>query len=100
MKTTYRIIQTITTYKHNLVYPDERYNRYIGLGDFKSHKDALYFLNNKCKEFENKNNGEKYEDINYTKLKRYTWKRQTVYDMYHSGDYSIYNFSIIKLYLD
>lgn len=95
METVYRIIQTITKYKHNFVYSDEQYTTYINLDDFKSRKDALHFLDNKCKEFESKNNG----DIKYTKLKQYTWKHQTIYDMYHSGDYSIYNFSIIKLYL-
>jgi len=100
MKTIYRIIQTCTKYKHNLVYSDVQHNTYIDLGGFKSHKDALDFLKNKCKEFENKNNSIFYRDVKYTKLKQYTWKYQTIYDMYHSGDYSIYNFSIIKLYSD
>ena len=102
MKTIYRVIETDTKYERNLVYPDNIYTHYYTLEDFKSNKAALQYLGDKYKEFEKKNNSctHQYEEAKYTKLKTHTWKYQTIYDIYHSGNYTIMNFSIIKLYLD
>jgi len=102
MKTIYRVIEIVTKYKHNMCYPDEVYNSQYDLKDCKSQKSALKFLKDKYEEFEKKNNATtyQYEEARYTKLKEHTWKYQTIYDMYHSDDYQILNFSIIKIYLD
>ena len=102
MKTIYRVIETITKYKHNMVYPDQTYTDYFTLEDFKSNKAALQYLDDKYEGFEKKNNAStyQYEEAKYTKLKKHTWKYQTIYDMYHSHDYQILNFSIIKIYID
>ena len=102
MKTIYRVIEIVTKYKHNICYPDEVYNDQYDLEDFKSEKSALKFLDKKYKEFESKNNATtyQYEEARYTQLKEHVWKYQTVYDMYHSHDYQIWNFVIVKLYID
>ena len=102
MKTIYRVIEIITKYKHNMVYPDEIFSNCIDLEDFKSQKSALKFLKDKYEKFENQNNATTHvgEETRYTKLKEHTWKYQTVYDMYHSDDYQILNFVIVKLYID
>jgi hypothetical protein len=102
MKTIYRVIEIVTKYKHNMCYPDEVYNEQYDLEDFKSQKSALKFLENKYKKFEKQNNAPTHvgEEARYTKLKEHTWKYQTVYDMYHSDDYQILNFVIVKLYID
>ena len=102
MKTIYRVIEILTEYKHNMCYPDQVYTNNYNLEDFKSQKSALKFLEDKYEKFEKQNNATTHvgEEARYTKLRKHTWKYQTVYDMYHSHNYQILNFSIIKIYID
>lgn len=102
MKTIYRVIEIVTTYKHNMCYPDKVYNNSYTLEDFKSQKSAEKYLTVKYETFIAKNDActYQYKEARYTQLKKHTWKYQTIYDMYHSGDYEILNFSIIKIYID